>query len=409
MIILTRYTLFLLAFSVLFTGCKDDDDVLEPLLEVPDSYAFSRNGQSTVTFDGQSTRIAMAEELAAALRDTSRTEAELLAMYRNEGPNGEDVAPFSTAVLNTSDKSIRDKVAASSDYFASNATDAVAIRSTLESYISQQVVEVFPAWTTLAQPGQPGQIADGTNTRYVNAGGLEYNQAFAKSLVGALMLDQALNNYLSPSVLDEGQNRENQLADTPEDGQSYTTMEHKWDEAYGYVFGASPDEARPLATLGDDDNFLNEYLGRVDEDEDFAGTAQAVFDAFRRGRAAIVAGDFAERDAQARIIQTELSKVIAVRSAFYLARASDAVDSATGPQSAFHALSEAYGFVYSLQFTRDPATGAPYFSRTEVLNLLDRLYHDAPNGFWNAKAPTLQALGKEIASRFGFSYSAAAN
>ena len=404
-----RALLLTLMCSVLLIGCKDDDDIIGPVVEVPDTYSFTRNGQSTVSFDGQTARIAMAEELTAALRDTARTEADLLAMYRNEGPNGEDVAPFATEALNGSDKSIRSKVAASSDYFAANATDATAIRSTLASYLSRQVMEVFPAWNDLAQAGEPGQVADGTSTRYVNAGGLEYNQAFAKSLIGALMLDQALNNYLSPTVLDEGQNRENQLADTPEDGQSYTTMEHKWDEAYGYVFGASPDPARPLATLGEDDNFLNEYLGRVDEDEDFAGTAQTVFDAFRLGRAAIVAGDFAERDAQARIIQTELSKVIAVRSAFYLARGSDAVDSAIGPQSAFHALSEAYGFVYSLQFTRDPATGAPYFSRTEVLNLLDRLYHDAPNGFWNAEAPTLQALGEEIASRFDFSYSAAAN
>ncbi len=406
---MTRFPALFLLFPILFTGCKDDDDVPAPIVEVPDSYTFSRGGQSTVAFDGQSTRIAMAEELVAALRDTSRTEAELLAMYRNEGPNGEDVAPFSTEMLNASDKSIRSKVAAGADYFAANVTDAAAIRSTLESHLSRQVTEVFPAWNTLAQAGQAGQIADGTSTRYVNAGGLEYNQAFAKSLIGALMLDQAINNYLSPAVLDGGQNREDQVAGTPEAGQSYTTMEHEWDEAYGYVFGAAPDAASPLATVGEDDRFLNEYLGQVDRDADFAGIAETVFRAFVRGRAAIVAGDFTERDAQTDILQAQLSKVIAVRGTFYLARGADALESPTGPQASFHALSEAYGFVYSLQFTQDPATGAPYFTRQEVLGLLDRLYTDSADGFWGVDAASVRALGEEIASRFGFSFSAAAN
>ena len=41
-----------------------------------------------------------------------------------------------------------------------------------------------------------------------NAGGLEYNQLVNKGLIGALMVDQMLNNYLSAAVLDEADNRE---------------------------------------------------------------------------------------------------------------------------------------------------------------------------------------------------------
>ncbi|CAH1000008.1 hypothetical protein LEM8419_01213 [Neolewinella maritima] len=400
---------FLLLLGLLLTACQDDDDLPEPVLELPATYTFERAGMSTVSFDGQTTRIAMAEALVAALLDTTRSESDLLAMFRNAGPNGEDVSPFVDAALNASDKSLRSKVAASADYFSANATDATAIRTTFDSYPRRQASEVYPAWNTVAQAGQAGQVADGTSTRYVNAGGLEYNQAFAKSLLGALMLDQTLNNYLSPSVLDEARNRENQSAGVTEDGAAYTTMEHKWDEAYGYVFGASPTPATPLTSLGDDDSFLNEYLDRVDQDDDFSGIAEDVFRAFLRGRAAIVADDFTERDQQANRIQELLSRVIAVRATFYLARGSTALESANGPSAGFHALSEAYGFVYSLQFTRDPATGAPYFSRAEVGTMLDSLYGDYPTGFWAVEPATVRELGQQIADRFAFSYTAAAN
>jgi uncharacterized protein YjaZ len=38
-------------------------------------------------------------------------------------------------------------------------------------------------------------------------------------------------------VLDEADNRTNNDAKVLEEGELYTTMEHKWDEAYGYLYG----------------------------------------------------------------------------------------------------------------------------------------------------------------------------
>jgi hypothetical protein len=390
------------------TACQDDDDIAPPALEVPTSYSFERNGTSTVSFSGQSTRIAMAGELSSALLNPSNSEEKLLNMFRNEGPNGEDVTPFNDAELNAATKSIRSKVAASKDYFSANATDAAAIKNEFDGWIAAQATEVFPRWNQVATEGQAGQIADGSRTRYVNAQGLEYNQIFAKSLLGGLMLDQALNNYLSPAVLDEAQNRSDNESGITATGESYTTMEHKWDEAYGYLFGASADAANPLVTLGEDDKFLNEYLGKVNEDSDFAGIAETIFQAFLRGRAAIVAGDYAERDRQADIIQRELSKVVAVRGAFYLARGADAIETGATRSSGFHALSEAYGFIYSLQFTRNPSTGAPYFSRAEVNQMLDQLSPEQ-GGLWQVTPETIRSIGQDMAQRLDFSYEAAAN
>ncbi|NJB84939.1 hypothetical protein GGR26_000684 [Lewinella marina] len=406
---MTRNALLFFCLAALFlTGCQEDENPT-PELEVPETYSFTRDGASTVSFSGQSTRIAMAEELVDAFQDPANTTAELNAMFRNEGPNGEDVAPFASADLNAATKSIRSKVAASYDYFFADATTSAVIRDEFDGWIEAQVNEVFPRWNELASAGVAGQIPNGSSARYVSAQGLEYNQVFAKSLIGALMLDQTVNNYLSPQVLDEADNRATNDAGTLEDGKTYTTMEHKWDEAYGYVFGAADNPAEPLLTLGDDDSFLNEYLDRVNDDPDYAGIAQDVFDAFKRGRAAIVAGDYAERDAQAAIIKEKLSKVLAVRTIFYLVRGAESLEGGNAPTAAFHALSEAYGFLYALQFSRNPATGAPYLNREEVRELQEDLLSDGANGLWDVTPATIRDQASTIATAFGLSVDQAAD
>ncbi|HBX67304.1 MAG TPA: DUF4856 domain-containing protein, partial [Balneolaceae bacterium] len=136
------------------------------------------------------------------------TEELLLQMYRNQDANGGDVDPYSNAELNSATKNVKSKVAASTDYFSSNTAVSAELKNQFEVWISNQIEEVFPNENTVAAPGQPGQIADGSSTRYVNGKGFEYNQLAGKSLIGALMTDQILNNYLSTSVLDAGTNRE---------------------------------------------------------------------------------------------------------------------------------------------------------------------------------------------------------
>ncbi|AXO81647.1 DUF4856 domain-containing protein [Olleya aquimaris] len=383
--------------TLALTSCSSDDDGgnVTPTTSVttPDTYTFERDGSTTVNFSGQTTRIQMAQELVAGFLDTSNTEATLDAMFAHEEGN----ADFSDADLNASNKSIRSKTAASTDYFSANTTDAATIKAIFDYYIFAQVEDVFPNWTTIATAGYAGQLqqAGGGTTRYVNEQGLEYNQAFAKSLIGALMTDQILNNYLSPSVLDAGDNVANNDAAVLDGDNNYTTMEHKWDEAYGYLYGNEDNPAVPV--LGAD-NFLNEYLSRVDSDTDFNGIAMDVYNAFKLGRAAIVAKDYDVRDAQADIIREKISQVIAVRAIYYLQQGKNNLG--TSNASAFHALSEAYGFIYSLQFTRKPGTTEPYFSKDEVLFLTDSLMQG--DGFWDVTAETLDTLSDTISAEFSF-------
>lgn len=398
-----RALLYLPLIGLLSTSCSTDDDATttSTTVETPASYSFLRNDESTVAFDGQTTRIAMAEAIVSAMNDFDGTTTELLLdMYANNNN------PFTDPSLNESSKSVKSKVAASQDYFSSQAATAATIRAQFEDYFMRQVNEVFPAQMTVAAPGVAGQIDDGSNTRYINAIGLEYDQAVAKGLIGALMLDQTLNNYLSPAVLDQATNRVDNDNGVLVEGKNYTNMEHKWDEAFGYVYGASPDPANANATVGADDSFINKYLGRLEGDEDFAGTATALFDAFKLGRAAIVAKDYELRDLQANRIQDILSELIAIRSVYYLQQAKIAFAN-NDLGAAFHDLSEGYGFIHSLQFTKDTSTNQPYFSRTEVLDFIDQLTQG--DGFWDVTATTLDELSQTIAAPFDFTVAQAAN
>ncbi|MBF4983194.1 DUF4856 domain-containing protein [Nonlabens mediterrranea] len=400
--ILRRITL--LAATALATlttvSCDSDDDATANNVLAPTSYSFNRGTETSVSYSGQSTRIAMAEEIKSAFKETTTTESELSNMFAHVAGSDD----FSDADLNASDKSVRSKVAASADYFSSNATDAAVIKADFDGFISSQVNDIFPVWNNTASAGVPGQIqqAGGGTIRYVNEKGLEYDQAFAKGLLGALMTDQILNNYLSTTVLDEGTNRTDNNNDVLVSGKNYTNMEHKWDEAFGYLYGAEPDATMPVL---DQDSFLSEYIDRVEGDADFAGIATTIYDAFKLGRAAIVEKNYTVRDEQAAIIRENISLIPAVRAVFYLQNGKDNLT--TDPARAFHGLSEAYGFIYSLQFTRNPNTDAPYFSKSEVDNYLNQLM--VGNGFWDVTATTLDQISDDIATRFNFTTAQASN
>ncbi len=392
-----KIIVLLISLLISMTACtrNNDDDDMMVAVSTPETYSFSRDGNSTVSFSGQTTRIQMANEIINRMKDFSATETTLHNMFSNKNNS------FSNEALNSSSKNVKSKTAASKDFFESNASGSAAVRADFEGWLTAQVDEVFPAQNTVASEGIAGQIADGSSTRYVNAKGLEYNQAFNKSLIGALMVDQILNNYISTSVLDAGSNKDNNNNDVVVDGKGYTNMEHKWDEAYGYLYGTSADKANPNATIGSDDSFLNKYLGKVDSDSDFSGIAQTIFEAFALGRAAIVAKDYTLRDAQTAILRENISQVVAVRAVYYLQQGKNLLAAETPDYgAAFHDLSEGYGFVYSLQFTRKPGTNLPYFSRAEVLAFLDQI--TTGNGFWDVSPATLEAISTEIASRFNF-------
>ncbi|MEW2922943.1 DUF4856 domain-containing protein [Muricauda sp. ANG21] len=394
-----RFLLLGMIVGLMASCSNDDSDDVDPIIAIdnPTTYIFERNGESSVSFDGQTTRILMAEEIISKLQDETTTEQILNDMFAHV----EGASDFSDADLNASDKSVRSKTAASFDYFSGNATNQALIRADFENWIKTQVDEVYPNWNTAAAAGTAGQIADGSSTRYVTAKGLEMNQVFNKSLIGALMVDQILNNYISSNVLDPFEEAND--AGTLVEGKNYTDMEHDWDEAYGYAFGTAQNLADPRPTIGEDDSFLNKYIGRVEGDTDFAGITEDIYQAFKLGRAAIVAKNYTVRNEQAEILRELISEIIGIRAVYYLQQAKNAIDQETPDYGgAFHDLSEGYGFIYSLQFTRKPGTNDPYFTKTEVDAFLADLMDDGANGLWDVTPATLDAISEAIADEFDF-------
>lgn len=376
------------------TSCSSDDSAATgPSYNIPSTYTFERNGESSVDYTGQTQRIKMLLEFDAYSKNKDgfpTFDAEkVFNMYANTNN------PFSDNSLNTSGKQLRDKTAASADYFSANSVEANDVKVYFDNLFTE-MGDVAAAYATPATPGNAGSIDEGK--RLVNEKGLEINQAILKGLMGANMLDQALNNYLSTTVLDA--TRAANDAGTLEEGKNYTTMEHKWDEAYGYIFGyqTTNTDGTPRRY------FWESYLNTVNGNPNFAGITDVIKNAFITGRAAIVNKDYATRDAQIAIIRENLSKVVAVRAVYYLHEGKDLL---SGDQAlttkAFHALSEGYGFITGLRYTHNPATDAPYFTAQEV-NAIKASLMGGENGFWDANYTSAKAeeLAATIAQRFGF-------
>ena len=393
-----------------FIACESDDDAApsggggegNPTLVVaPATYEFKNSeGNSTVSFTGQTTRLAQGAVILSQLNTFGATEATIDNMFA-EGEG------FENADLNGTGKKIRNKVAGSVDYFIDNSVEQNEIREDFDNFINSQVVTFLSEYADkdavpVATEGNAGKLGP----RLVNEKGLEYDQAFNKGLIGAWTLDQIINHYLSR--LDEGTNRADHDAGIKAEGKEYTNMEHFWDEAYGYLYGASTNLVDPNSIHLEKDNvvdkFLYKYVQRVNGDLDFDTYAAEIFDAFKLGRAAIAQKNYKVRDEQADIIRELLSEVIGIRAVYYLKQGAAKLKSVEtiNDGSAFHDLSEGYGFVYSLRFTQNPATNQPYFTKEEVDGFIAEL--DAGNGFWDLADDTtkLEDMASKIAAKFDF-------
>ena len=335
-------------------------------IETPAEFSFTADGYNTVSYGGQTARLDMASEMMTAISSNGTTAEALMGMFENSG------SYFSDADLNASSKQIKSKTAA---YSTSGVQ--MAIHASFDSWFIDYATNVAPivGTTTMAAAGSAG-MAD---NRELNAKGMEYDQIAAKSLIGALCLDQVVNGYLSKGKI--GDAVDNVTRDPNEDNNA-TAMEHHWDEGFGYVYGKfGPDN---LSGDLDSDGLLGKYLNKYPE------WNTIVFDAFKKGREAIVQNCSTVRDEQAQIIKETLSMVIAKRAQVYLDEAADNDD--LSPDY-FHALSEGYGFILSLQFTYT-TDGTPYFSNAQVNIMLEQL--ETGNGFWDRTDSELRDMADQI-------------
>lgn len=368
--------------------------VTNTLYVLPQEYSFTRNGISTVYFTGQTARLKMATELKSALNDTSYTKEMLNAMF-NLGTG------FTDSDLDETGKNVGGKT-------ASSPVASATVKPLFDSWIDSFAFEVVPAVLSdsIASSGVAGTYTelDGSRTVKVNAKGFELNQVFSKGLIGAFQVDQIVNNYLSFSKLDGAREDNDNLVFEyiypGESEASITKMEHYWDEGFGYLNGLDSQFKSGLgnAVDGRDTANLNYYLNKVNAQENEKGVSDKIYNAFIAGRAAIINKDYVRRDKQAAIIATEISKVIGYKAQSYLVDAAEDISN-NDWADALHALSEAYGFILGLQFTKT-SSGSPYMTNQEVNDLLERL-SEGDGGFWERTPEELNAMAEEVAISTG--------
>ncbi|MDX1628474.1 MAG: DUF4856 domain-containing protein [Fulvivirga sp.] len=326
MILKRLLNLMVLAAIFTLAACENDDDAV-PAVEVPETYEFTRDGASTVSFQGQIDRLNMVAEMKTEVTkgDAGETVSSttLLNMFANEND------PFSSEALNNSTKQLENKTFIADvqwfkDLFAS--------------------AEGASKLGTDAAPGQAGRIERGNTGKFVlvNGKGWEYTQFIEKGLMGAVFYHQIYNTYMTDDRV--GDDVEN---DALVDGKNYTPMEHHWDEAFGY-WGVPVDfpQGDPVLTA-EEDRFWAKYTNGRD---DLLGVNKTLMDAYKTGRAAIVAKQYDVKDVNREIIYATHELVAAATAVHYI---NDAMAdfNANDQGNLFHHLSEAYIFVKALQYS----------------------------------------------------------
>jgi len=299
--------LSLLLFTSLVLMSCGDEEPLTPALEVPSTYSFEN-----VDYSGQLSRLAQHVEFkaymttanAGAVLDANRMKA----MYANEA--GADFSRnYEKDIRSKTFEPVRDDFDTYIDLLAQNSTS-----------------------TTPAADGVAGLSVslDGERTYLLSEKGMEWLQIVEKGLMGACFYYQGTSVYLG----DERMNVDNEVVE-PGKG---TTMEHHWDEAFGY-FGV------PADFPGNTDGVI--FWGDYCNDRNSDLETNEIMDAFLTGRAAISANDLDTRNEQITKIRDTWELVSVATAIHYL---NGGLEHAGDPARRLHALSEAVAFGWSLQF-----------------------------------------------------------
>ncbi len=232
--------------------------------------------------------------------------------------------------------------------FAFNVSGKTSDAGVIKKYVDSMVA-VSQSYTVTAAPGTAGKIG----TRIVNYSGLEFNQLVAKGLMGALQMSQVIT-YLDKVATDD-----NATVTTG----SGTAMQHDWDLAFGYI-GIPKDYDSSKAYASTEANRPLAIGGYFRERGQYIKAGGIVYEAFRKGRAAIDNKDYTKRDSAIATIKLTMEKTLAAAAYAYMGLSQGSADLATR----FHALSEGAGFVLALKYRagNSPLSAADYQTLVDI-------------------------------------------
>jgi len=316
---------------------KKDDGSCSYEITTPTTYSFTRDGSSSVSFSGQTTRFEMLSEMVTYMKSantagTAVSATTLKAMYANDGQTWADAPGLG---MTGSTKQLKSKTG----YAAADGSADAGVQSMFEGYMDDLASVSASTVTETGEAGTAGVWPnDGEKGPYLmGADGKEYTQLIEKGLMCAVFMSQITVNYLGTVGDDENSELK--------EGKNYTEMEHHWDEAFGYFT-----DAVDYPTNGTD-RFWGKYSnGR----ESVISSATNIYNAFKLGRKAIVGKDYTTRDAQITIIRDEMEKVCAGTAIHYLNSAKSKISYNTARN---HCLSEAHAFINGLKYGYNAING----------------------------------------------------
>lgn len=293
-----------------FAGCGDGEGAPGGSggdTSVPPRYQFERNGQSTVSYTGQSTRQVLIEDLVGLMKtlsaetlagqnleryDTREEVYALLTPLYEEGGLADPmraipelVAEGDSTVQSTyadfNDANLESKLAGndavtdhedwnggafvgwSSPNLVVNAAGDLGAPATPEALL----LALFWTFADQVAQGAVGSFPiDAATPLYLTPDGHDLTQLVEKFLLAAVNFSQGADDYLDDDVEDKGLRAPNEI-----DGESpYTILEHHWDEGYGY-WGAARDYSaytdEEIAAAGGRAGYDNGYHDSNDDGE----------------------------------------------------------------------------------------------------------------------------------------------
>jgi len=331
------------ALSVqLITSCNKDDDSI-PAYTFPATYNFDN-----VEYAEASTTVNLYTAFAAYLgkgstRQLSQDTVNFLWNNTNNAYTAEIVVNLSStpAQLNAAGINV-----------AAKTTDAAIIKAFADS-----MVKISQYYNTAGKEGVAGK----QGTRLFNYAGFEFNQAVAKGWMGATQLSQVSQH------LDAATNADNNTV-VPGKG---TAMQHEWDLAFGYV-GIPKDLDTTKSYPNTDPTRPLGVGGYFFERGKFIKAAGTVFEAFRKGRAAIAVKDYKTRDAAAATIKEYIEKAFAAAMYYYVTHPQGATDK----PSQLHELSEGRSFILALKYraANSKLTAANYQTLVDIIGVNQNAY-----------------------------------
>lgn len=331
-VLLTVASLFLAA-----CGSDEEDDAEEleegtATIAVPQAYVFDSRfmeGESSVSYSGQVVRNLLLQDLKATTdsvgKDGARPVAvsDLLKFYEYDD------------ALNLKTLTTTGALSASESHYSALSTGKNLVGKISDEMVigyNQTADDLVREWFKGIADNSQDSDKLGTPMAYTTDDGVDMSQMINKVLIGAVPYYQATGVYLGGLL--ERDNSEARDGTDP-----YTSMEHAWDEAFGY-FGAARDYSRysdeQLAGKVDDFTFdsngdgsidfkseynfgLSRNAGKRDKGGSGVDFTQQIFNAFLAGRTAITnQGTVAEISAHRQAAANGMEKVIAATVVHYI-------------------------------------------------------------------------------------------